>query len=47
MRQYSIDHDTEAFEAYAKHNGVDVHAPGVVLYPRALYNTEPGHGPRG
>lgn len=31
MKQYSITHDTQAFEAYAKHNGVDIHAPGVVL----------------
>ena len=31
MKHYSIDHDTQAFEAYAMHNGVDVHAPGVVL----------------
>ena len=31
MKHYSIDHDTEAFKAYARHQGVDLDQPGVIL----------------
>lgn len=31
MKYYSIDHDTEAFEAFARHNNIDLNAPGVIL----------------
>lgn len=31
MKQYTITNDTEAFKAFARHNNIDLNAPGVIL----------------
>lgn len=31
MKQYSINHDTEAFNAFTRHYNIDANAPGVIL----------------
>lgn len=31
MKQYSINHDSEAFEAFARHNNINLNEPGAVL----------------
>lgn len=31
MKQYSITHDSQAFEAFVRHNNIDPNAPGVML----------------
>lgn len=31
MKQFTITNDTAAFNAFARHNNIDVNAPGVVL----------------